>query len=264
MSYVSMKEMLEAGVHFGHQSSRWNPKMRPYIYGVRNGIHIIDLSRTVRLFDKAAEFVAAQVAQGRHVLYVGTKKQGQEVIAEEAVRGKQFYIVNRWLGGTLTNYRTIKSSIDRLKELDRMAADGSMEKFTKKEALMLTRQRTKLEKNLGGIKDMPGVPGALIVFDPRKEAIAVREANKLGIPVVAVTDTNCDPEGVSYIIPGNDDAIRAIRLFAAGLADAALEGGRRSGANRPADKLTTAFVGEGGEDVTAEQGQTEVIRKPGN
>ena len=264
MSYVSMKEMLEAGVHFGHQSSRWNPKMRPYIYGVRNGIHIIDLSRTVRLFDKAAEFVAAQVAQGRHVLYVGTKKQSQEVIAEEAVRGKQFYIVNRWLGGTLTNFRTIKSSIDRLKDLDRMDADGSMEKFTKKEALMLSRQRTKLEKNLGGIKDMPGLPGALVVFDPRKEAIAVREANKLGIPVVAVTDTNCDPEGVSYIIPGNDDAIRAIRLFAAGLADAALEGGRRAGTNRAPDKLTTAFVGEGGEVVTAEENKTEVIRKPGN
>ena len=264
MSYISMRDMLEAGVHFGHQSSRWNPKMRQYIYGVRNGIHIIDLSRTVRLFDKAAEFVESLVAQGRHVLYVGTKKQGQEVIAEEALRGKQFFIVNRWLGGTLTNYRTIKSSIDRLKELDRMEEDGSFEKFTKKEALMLSREQAKLEKNLGGIKNMPGLPSALIVFDPRKEAIAVREANKLGIPVVAVTDTNCNPDGISYVIPGNDDAIRAIRLFAAGLSDAALEGGHRSGIHRDQEDLTTASADKSGDVTSAEKSETEVIRKPNN
>lgn len=262
MSKPSMKELLEAGTHFGHQRGRWNPKMRPYIYGVRNGVHIIDLSKTVRLLDRAQEFVSGLVGQGRHVLFVATKKQAQTIVAEEAARSKQYWITNRWLGGTLTNWRTIKTSIERLKELDRMATDGSFDKFTKKEALMLTRERDKLNMNLGGIKDMPGLPSAMFVIDPRKEEIAVKEANRLKIPVVALTDTNCDPDGVDFVIPGNDDAIRSIRVFAAAIADAALEGGRKSGTNRRHDELTTATVdAETGEVVTGDASQAEVVRR---
>lgn len=255
--------MLEAGVHFGHRTGRWNPKMRPYIYGARNKVHIIDLSQTVRLLDRACEFVAGTVSQGRRVLFVATKKQAQEIVREEAVRAKQFHITNRWLGGTLTNFRTIKTSVERLKDLDKMAGDGSMEKFTKKEALMMTRDREKLERNLGGIKDMTHLPGALFIIDPRKEDIAVNEARRLGIPVVALTDTNCDPDGIDFVIPANDDAIRSIRLFAGAMADACIEGGRRAGTNRRPEELTTAtFDEESGAVIAPSAAATEVIRKP--
>jgi len=224
MSQISMKQLLEAGVHFGHQTKRWNPKMKPYIFGARNGIYIIDLQKTVRYFREAYSFVKDTVAAGNKVMFVGTKKQAQEAIGEEAVRADQFFVNNRWLGGMLTNYATIKGSIDRLKKIEVMAQDGTYDLLTKKEALQLEREREKLEKSLGGIKMMTKLPGAIFVIDPKKETIAVREARKLGIPVVAVVDTNCDPDDIDYIIPGNDDAIRAIRLFAAKMADACIEG----------------------------------------
>ena len=261
MPRISMRELLDAGVHFGHQAGRWNPKMRPYIYGARNGIHIVDLSKTVRLFDDAYEFMADTVGKGRKILFVGTKKQAQSIVAEEALRAKQHYVNHRWLGGMLTNWATIKTSIERLRELDRMAADGSFDKFTKKEALMLSRDRDKLERNIGGIKDMTALPGAIFVIDPKKEEIAVLEARRLGIPVVALCDTNCDPAGVDFIIPGNDDAIRSIRLFLAAAADAAIEGERRGGNRRNHEDLTTVSFDEHGAQV-AESSGTEVIRKP--
>jgi small subunit ribosomal protein S2 len=264
MARLGMRDLLEAGVHFGHQTGRWNPKMRKYIYGARNGVHIIDLSKTVREFDAAADYIAGAVSQGRHVLFVGTKKQAQEIVKDEASRGKQYFITNRWLGGTLTNFKTIKSSIERLKELDRMATDGSFDKFTKKEALMLTRERDKLERNIGGIKNMPGLPGVMFVIDPRKEEIAVKEANRLNIPVVAVTDTNCDPDGIDYVIPANDDAIRSIHLFCKAVSDACLEGSRKAGTNRRPEELTTAtFDEESGEVVMSDKIAAEVVRKGG-
>ena len=224
MSQITMKELLEAGVHFGHQTKRWNPKMKKYIFGKRNGIYIIDLQKTVPLFNKAYRFLVDTVADGGKVLFVGTKKQAQEIIEEQAKRCNQFFANNRWLGGTLTNYRTIKASIDRLMAIDKMETDGTFEKLPKKERLRLTRERAKLEKNLGGIKEMVKLPGAIFVIDTRKEHIAVSEARKLGIPVVAVVDTNCDPDDVDFVIPGNDDAIRAIRIFVAKAADACSEG----------------------------------------
>jgi len=224
MAKVSMKQLLEAGVHFGHQTKRWNPKMKPYIFGARNGIYIIDLQRTVRYFRTAYDFIKDVVESGENVLFVGTKKQAQEAVREEAVRAGQFYVNNRWLGGMLTNFATIKGSIDRLKKIEAMAGDGTFELLTKKEVLQLERERIKLERSLGGIKGMTKLPGAMFVIDPKKEAIAVKEARKLGIPVVAVVDTNCDPDDIDYIIPGNDDAIRAIRLFVSTMADACLDG----------------------------------------
>jgi small subunit ribosomal protein S2 len=224
MAQITMKELLEAGVHFGHQTKRWNPKMKPYIFGARNGIYIIDLQKTVRYFKSAYSFLKEVVQNGDKVLFVGTKKQAQDAIREEAGRAGQFYVNNRWLGGMLTNFSTIKGSIDRLKKIETMAEDGTYQLITKKEALQLERERAKLEKSLGGIKGMTKLPGAIFVIDPKKEAIAVKEGRKLGIPVVAVVDTNCDPDDIDYIIPGNDDAIRAIRLFAARMADASIEG----------------------------------------
>ncbi len=225
MPEVSMKQLLEAGVHFGHQTSRWNPKMKPYIFGARNGIYIIDLQRTVKLFEQAYGFVRDLIAGGGMLLFVGTKKQAQDAIREEAERSGMFYVNNRWLGGTLTNFQTIKQSIDRLKKCEEMLEDPAMaEALTKKEMLGVQRERDKLLNSLGGIKTMRKLPDALFVIDPKKEEIAVKEANKLHIPVVAVVDTNCDPDLVDYKIPGNDDAIRAIRLFCAAMADAALEG----------------------------------------
>lgn len=226
MAQITMKQLLEAGVHFGHQTKRWNPKMKPYIFGARNGIYIIDLQKTVRYFKAAYDFVKQVVEGGDKVLFVGTKKQAQDAIMEETVRSGQFYVNNRWLGGMLTNFSTIKGSIDRLKKIEAMAQDGTYELLTKKEALQLERERAKLEKSLGGIKSMTKLPGAVFVIDPKKEMIAVKEARKLGIPVVAVVDTNCDPDDIDFIIPGNDDAIRAIRLFASKMADACLEGGQ--------------------------------------
>jgi small subunit ribosomal protein S2 len=219
-----MKELLEAGVHFGHQTRRWNPKMKEYIFGERNGIYIIDLQKTLKLFKDAMRFVSEMAAQGKTVLFVGTKRQAQEAIAEEAKRCGMYYVNQRWLGGLLTNYVTVQKSIQRLRELEAMAQDGAYEGRSKKEIIRLERERKALEQNLSGIKDMPGLPDVVFVVDSNKEAIAVREARKLRIPVVAVVDTNCDPDMVDYVIPGNDDALRAIRLFASKIADAVIEG----------------------------------------
>lgn len=224
MAIVGMKQLLEAGVHFGHQTRRWNPKMKPYIFGARNGIYIIDLQRTVRLFNTAYQFVVDTVAAGETVLFVGTKQQARDTVREETDRCSMFYVNHRWLGGMLTNFKTIKQRIDRLKELDAMFEDGSINRFPKKEILVLSHEREKLEKNLGGIKKMNRLPSALFVVDTQRENIAVAEANRLGIPVVAIVDTNCDPDVIDYPIPGNDDAIRAIRLVTSKIADACLEG----------------------------------------
>jgi small subunit ribosomal protein S2 len=225
MSDISMKQLLEAGVHFGHQTSRWNPKMKPYIFGARNGIHIIDLQQTVAMFKDLETVVRNIAASGGHILFVGTKKQAQDAIREEAERCGMFHVHNRWLGGTLTNFSTIRQSIERLRKLEEMENDPKIvEALTKKEMLGLKREKEKLEQSLGGIKGMRKLPDAIFVVDPKQEEIAVREARKLGIPVVAVIDTNCDPDLVDYKVPGNDDAIRAIRLFCAAIADAINEG----------------------------------------
>ncbi|HEY6837937.1 MAG TPA: 30S ribosomal protein S2 [Geobacteraceae bacterium] len=224
MSSITMKELLEAGVHFGHQTKRWNPKMKPYIFGARNGIYIIDLQKTVRLFKTAYNFVVDAAKTGETVLFVGTKKQAQDSVADEAQRCGMYYVNQRWLGGMLTNFATVKQSIDRLKRIDAMFADGTIEAYTKKEALQMEKERQKLEKTLGGIKGMGKLPGVLFVIDPKNEEIAVKEAKKLGIKVVAIVDTNCDPDDIDYIIPGNDDAIRAIRLLSSKIADAVSEG----------------------------------------
>jgi len=224
MAVINMKQLLEAGVHFGHQTRRWNPKMKPYIFGARNGIHIIDLQKTVRLIRIAYDFIVRTVADGYPLLFVGTKKQGHESVVEESERCGMFHVVNRWLGGTLTNFQTIKKSIARLKELEQMKEDGSINRYTKKEILKMDKELFKLERNLGGIKNMDELPGAVFVVDPKREKIAVREAKKLGIPVIAIADSNCDPDEIDFIIPGNDDAIRAIRLICSKVADAAIEG----------------------------------------
>jgi small subunit ribosomal protein S2 len=221
---ISMKELLEAGVHFGHQTKRWNPKMKEYIFGERNGIYIIDLQKTLKLFKDAMRFVGEQAAQGKTFLFVGTKRQAQEAIAEEATRCSQYYINNRWLGGLLTNNSTVQRSIKRLKELNALAEEGTWEGRAKKEIARLERERKHLLQNLAGIKDMPGLPDVMFVVDSHKEAIAVQEARRLGIMVVAVVDTNCDPDVVDYVIPGNDDALRAIKLFTSKIADAVAEG----------------------------------------
>ena len=224
MSGVTMKQLLEAGVHFGHQTRRWNPKMKAYIFGARNGIYIIDLQKTVRLFKRAYSFVQDTVASGGSVLFVGTKKQAQDAIYEEATRANQFYVNQRWLGGMLTNFSTIKQSIDRMNTIGAVLERPDDTNYTKKELGMLKRQFDKLNKDLAGIRDMRKIPAALFIVDPKKENIAVKEANKLKIPIVGIVDTNCDPDEIDYIIPGNDDAIRAIRLFAARVADACMEG----------------------------------------
>jgi len=218
-----MKELLEAGVHFGHQTRRWNPKMKRYIYGARNGIYIIDLHQTIDLFDQAQAFIKEIVNDGGHILFVGTKKQAQEAIREAALRSRQYFITHRWLGGTLTNYRTIQLRVKRLKELERMIQEGELDQIPKKEAAKLRAEYEKLERNLGGIKDMPGMPGALFLVDLRQEHTAVKEAARLGIPTVALVDTNCDPELVNFPIPGNDDAIRSIRLVVGRIADTIIE-----------------------------------------
>ncbi len=224
MSNITMKDFLEAGVHFGHQTRRWNPKMKEYIYGERNGIYIIDLQKTLKHFKEAAKFVSDLAAEGKALLFVGTKRQAQEAIAEEAKRCTMYYVNHRWLGGLLTNWTTIQKSIQRLRELEEMSQDGRYELLPKKEVQRLERERKHLDQNLAGIKDISGLPDALFVIDSSKEEIAVQEARKLGIPVVAVVDTNCDPDMVDYVIPGNDDALRAIRLFTSRIADAVLEG----------------------------------------
>ncbi len=233
---ITMKQLLEAGVHFGHQTKRWNPKMKPYIYGARNGIYIIDLQKTVGMARQAFRYVTEITSRGGAVLFVGTKKQAQDVIQEEARRAGQFFVTSRWLGGTLTNFKTIKQGIDRLKTLEKMAEDGTFERLPKKEVAALEREREKLEKNLGGIKDLNRLPGALFVIDPKKEHIAIHEATRLGIPVIGLVDTNCDPDGIDFVIPGNDDAIRSIKLFTSKIADAAIEGAARYKASGGSDR----------------------------
>lgn len=223
MSVVSMKQLLEAGVHFGHQTRRWNPKMAPYIFAERNQIYIIDLSKTVKHINEAYDFVKEVVEEGKPILFVGTKKQAQESIKEEAIRAGEYYVNERWLGGMLTNYKTIETRIKRLFELEKMEENGTMELLTKKEKAILLGEKEKLERFLGGIKNMPELPGAIFVVDPKKEKIAVHEARKLGIPVIGVVDTNCDPDEIDYVIPGNDDAIRAVKLLTSVIADAVVE-----------------------------------------
>ncbi|MCO6529954.1 30S ribosomal protein S2 [Lactobacillus panisapium] len=224
MSVVSMKQLLEAGVHFGHQTRRWDPKMAPYIFTQRNGIYIIDLQKTIKMLDDAYAFVRAVAQDGGVILFVGTKKQAQDSIAEEATRAGQYYVNQRWLGGTLTNWKTIQSRVQRLKDLKKMSEDGTFDVLPKKEASLLTKEMDKLERFLGGIEDMPRIPDVMFVVDPKKEKIAVHEANILGIPVVAMVDTNTDPDPVDVVIPSNDDAIRAIRLISGAMADAVIEG----------------------------------------
>ena len=224
MAVISMKQLLEAGVHFGHQTRRWNPKMAQYIFTERNGIYIIDLQKTVRKIDEAYAFVRDTAMQGKTILFVGTKKQAQESIESEAKRCGMYFVNNRWLGGTLTNFRTIRTRIDRLNNIDKMEKEGQFELLPKKEVIKLLAEREKLEKNLGGIREMKKLPGALFVVDPRKEHIAVAEARALKIPIVGIVDTNCDPDEIDYVIPGNDDAIRAVKLIAGKMADAVLEG----------------------------------------
>jgi small subunit ribosomal protein S2 len=258
MSYISMKELLEAGVHFGHQTKRWNPKMKKYIFGARNGIYIIDLQKTIKLFDDAYEFVRGLTNDGGTVLFVGTKRQAQDAIAEEAERCGMHNVNGRWLGGTLTNFSTIKKSIDRLKKLEALLADSSVESLSKKERLSLSRQKEKLEKNLGGIKDMEGIPECIFVVDPRKERIAVHEAKKLEIPIVAVVDTNCDPDQIDFVIPGNDDAIRAIRLFSSRIADAILEGKKQKGV-----EVIEGMEGDGADEKPTEEKPEEAVEAEG-
>lgn len=223
MSVISMKQLLEAGVHFGHQTRRWNPKMKPYIFTERNGIYIIDLQKTVKKVEKAFNFVKDTVENGGNILFVGTKKQAQNSVQEEAERAGMFYVNHRWLGGTLTNFQTIHKRIDRLKDLEKMEEDGTFEVLPKKETVVLTKEKERLQKFLGGIKEMDQLPDAVFIIDPRKERIAIAEARKLEIPVIAIVDTNCDPDEIDHIIPGNDDAIRAVRLLTSKMADAVLE-----------------------------------------
>lgn len=255
MLNITMKQLLEAGVHFGHQTKRWNPKMKEYIFGARNGIYIINLQKTVQLFREAHNFVVETVSKGESILFVGTKRQAQEAIEEEAKRCNMFYVTNRWLGGTLTNFQTIRKSIDRLKKIESMETDGTFDSLQKKEILRLEKEREKLERYLGGIKEMNKLPGAVFIVDTRKEKIAVAETKKLNIPSIALVDTNCDPDDIAYVIPGNDDAIRAIRLFASRMADACLEGKERLEERIEAEarEEAAAEIEEGGEEVVQAQ-----------
>lgn len=250
MAVISMKSLLEAGVHFGHQTRKWNPKMAQYIFTERNGIHIIDLQKTVRKADEAYAFVRDLSMQGKSILFVGTKKQAQESIETEAKRCNMFYVNNRWLGGMLTNFRTIRTRVDRLNQIDKMEQNGQFDVLPKKEVIRLNHERAKLEANLGGIRDMRKLPGAVFVVDPHKEHIAVLEARALGIPIVGIVDTNCDPDEIDYVIPGNDDAIRAVKLIAGKMADAVLEG-RQGEQNEDAveelEKAAEAEASEAGE-----------------
>jgi small subunit ribosomal protein S2 len=269
---ITMKELLEAGVHFGHQTKRWNPKMKEYIFGERNGIYIIDLQKTLKMFKEASKFVQDNAAEGRTILFVGTKRQAQEAVAEEASRCGMFYINQRWLGGLLTNWITVQKSVKRLKELDEMATDGRYELLPKKEVVKLERERKHLQANLAGIKNLSRLPDAIFVIDSNKEQIAVKEARKLGIPVVAVVDTNCDPSEVDYIIPGNDDALRAIRLFASKVADSVVEGSQAMSDKQSAELAAGVTASEqvnveaeavtaGAEDLDMEEVLGKGVRK---
>jgi len=273
MASISMKALLEAGVHFGHQTNKWNPKMKPYIFGARNNIYIIDLQQTVGLFQIAYNFVVNMVADGGELLFVGTKKQAQESLREEAERCNMPYVNQRWLGGMLTNFTTIKKSIDRLNSLDRMFADDSIKAFPKKEILKLQKERAKLDNVLGGIRHIRGIPKAIFVVDPKREEIGVKEARKLKIPVVGIVDTNCDPDEIDYIIPGNDDAIRAIKLFASKFGDAVLEGRKlfEERLQAESNKETSALMPEIDdaetnvpESIETKDGFSERIAEPDN
>lgn len=248
---ISLRDLIQAGVHFGHQTRRWNPKMKPYIYGSKNGIHIIDLQKTARGLIDASRFLTTTVGHGGQILFVGTKRAAREVMAEEASRCGMFYVNNRWLGGTLTNWRTVKKSIDRLIALERARDEGRFDLLTKKEALELNRDIAKMDRSLGGIKLMGGLPAAIFVVDPRKENIAVKEANKLKIPVVALCDTNCDPDGIDYVIPGNDDALKSIRLFTSAAAEAIMEG----------RQLSTGRAAQGAYMPEEDEDGVEVIKR---
>jgi len=248
---VTMKELLEAGVHFGHQVKRWNPKMKKYIFGQRNGIYIIDLQKTVKMFEVAYGFVRDLSSKGGTVLFVGTKKQAQDVIIEESGRSGSYYVNQRWLGGMLTNFKTVKQGIEKLKKIEKMKEDGTYELLTKKEVAKYETERIRLEKNLSGVKDMNRLPGAIFIIDPKKETIAIAEAKKLSIPIVALVDTNCDPDDIDYVIPGNDDAIRSIKLLASRISDAVLEG--KSILNKKAED--TAEKGAAEEKIAQEESQ---------
>jgi small subunit ribosomal protein S2 len=249
MSIISMKQLLEAGVHFGHQTRRWNPKMKPYIFTERNGIYIIDLQKTVRKAEEAYMFVRDVAASGGSVLFVGTKKQARESIEQEAKRANIFYVNNRWLGGMLTNFKTIRQSVSRLNRIGQMEKNGDFEELPKKEVIKLMHEREKLEKNLGGIKEMRSLPQAIFIVDPRKEHIAIREARTLGIPIVGICDTNCDPDELDYVIPGNDDAIRAVKLIASKMADAVIEG--RQGEQMEEDEQEQPELSEEAQELAA-------------
>ena len=252
MANVTVREMLQAGLHFGHQTRRWNPKMKPYIYGPRNGIYIVNLDLTKRLFDKACDFITDEVKNGGSVLFVGTKRQAQSIVNEEAKRCGMYYVDHRWLGGMLTNFQTIKNSIERLKSIESMQEDGSINRFPKKEILLMEKERVKLERNVGGIKDMRNVPSVIFVVDPRKESIAINEATKLNIPVVAVTDTNCDPDNVDFVIPGNDDAIRSIRLISNHIAEAVLAGQALKDGEEASEEAVAAAMADAGDEMVEE------------
>jgi small subunit ribosomal protein S2 len=257
---LPLRSLIDAGVHFGHQTKRWNPKMKPYIYGARNGIHIIDLDQTTRLFKRAYDFVVDAVGRGGHVLFVGTKRQAQDIVVEEAKRAGMYYVTNRWLGGTLTNFRTIKQGLDRLRTLERMKEDGTHEQLLKKEVVKLEKERERLEKYLGGLKSMGAVPHAVFIIDPHQESIAINEARKLGVPVVAITDTNCDPDQVDYVIPGNDDAIRSIKLITTRIADACIEGAQRRKVSHTQTDAPATPAGGRREEFSVYQGRSRSPR----
>ncbi len=255
MAVVTMKELLESGAHFGHQVKRWNPKMKKFIFGERNGIHIVDLQKTLKGVEEAYNFVKNMSAAGGNVLFVGTKKQAQDAVTEEAKKAGAYYVTNRWLGGMLTNFSTVKKSIERLKKIEVMKEDGTYNVLTKKEVSQLEKEREKLEKNLCGIKDMKGLPGAIFIIDPRKEKIAVEEAKRLSIPIVAVVDTNCDPDDADYVIPGNDDAIRAIKLISSKMSSAITEG-KGALAKKMEESAAKAEMAEKAESEEAAQAAT--------
>ncbi len=259
MAYITIRELLEAGVHFGHQTKRWNPKMKKYIFGARNGIYIIDLQQTVKLFKEAHDFIKGVAANGQDVLFVGTKKQASEAIYEEANRAEQFYVQNRWLGGMLTNFQTIKNNITRFHFIQSIENDGSLENYPKKEQGKMLKEKIKLEFAIGGISSMKRLPGAIFVIDPKNEAIAVKEGKRLGIPIIAVVDTNCDPDDIDYVIPGNDDAIRAIRLFASRVSDACIEGKALYDERQKAESDKSGAGAEESKDFSDEKVSIEVV-----
>lgn len=257
MAKVTVKDMLMAGLHFGHQTRRWNPKMKPYIYGPRNGIYIINLDKSKKMFDVAAEYVSSEIAKGGNILFVGTKRQAGNIVKEEAMRCGMPYVNHRWLGGMMTNFQTIKNSIERLKSIESMQEDGSINRFPKKEILLMEKERVKLERNVGGIKNMRNTPSAILVIDPKNEAIAVNEAQKLRIPVIALTDTNCDPDGIDYLIPGNDDAIRSIRLICNKIGESVLAGQAARDGDDASDEAMMAAMADASEEQAAQTAADE-------